>query len=380
MWKIKYFYDRQYVGDLYPICNNGFGYGIERNSVRNIGFSLSLRRLASWCNTLNFDIRRMFTPLRSSIKIVQVITGVEYDIQGGFLGSTPPFTFGSLSDATVQFEYVGWLGMTAGAYLIPPYSYNQPFNLVAKTAIETVVARTLSAGRQWPITVGTSDTLATVEGSLEAPKTLKDFLLERSDNTTGTGNYDVYADPDGKITLYTRYGLDVSDTTTFAYPDKGGKYDLKSLDFEAWQNYISNIFLTGAGNGYASTSGLEGAALFSTAQNDDTIDNIGYWQHAVSESDISIQATLDEKATSYVKDTDKPFVTPSVTIDADRYKLFARELGGELWLGDMVSVDVSDWVRPLLPIELPVVLRINSIDVTVDGLGHSEAVLGMANG
>ena len=46
-----------------------------------------------------------------------------------------------------------------------------------------------------------------------------------------------------------------------------------------------------------------------------------------------IQATLDEKATSYVKDTDKPFVTPSVTLDADRYKLFARELGGELWLG-----------------------------------------------
>ena len=47
---------------------------------------------------------------------------------------------------------------------------------------------------------------------------------------------------------------------------------------------------------------------------------------------------------------------------------------------DMISVDVSDWVRPLLPIELPIVLRINSIDVTVDGLGHSEAVLGMANG
>ena len=380
MWKLEYYYDNILIGDLYPICDGGFSFGKKRNEAVPIKFSVSLRMLNQWCETLDFDIRRMFTPLRSSVRIINTQGNITGMPTGGWLSSTPAFSFGNMADTNVEFEFMDWLGMTAGAFLIPPYSYNQPFNLVAKNAIESIVERTILAGRAWPLTVGASDTLATVSGSLEAPKTLKDFLLERSDNQTGTGTFDVYADYKGEITLYSEYGVDLSSTTTFSYPDVGGKYGIKEISFGAWYDYISNIFLTGAGNGYASTSGSEGAAIFSTAQNDDTIDNIGYWQSATSESDIILQTTLNQKATSYVRNTDKPFVTPSITIDGDPHKIFSHDQGGDLWLGDKIMVDVSDWVLPLLPLEFPIALRINSFDVKVDGLGHSSVTLGLYDG
>ena len=57
--------------------------------------------------------------------------------------------------------------------------------------------------------------LPVVSGTLDAPKTLKDFLLERADNTEGTGTFDVYADPDGVISLYEKYGFYISDDNTF---------------------------------------------------------------------------------------------------------------------------------------------------------------------
>ena len=126
---------------------------------------------------------------------------------------------GATIDTEVSFNFVGWLGMTAGAYLLPPLSYNGPFHQIAKQQFDLIIERTFLAGAIWPITFGPSDTLATVEETLEAPKKLLDFLLERADNTTGTGSFDVYDDPDGVISLHQPYGYDLTlgdNPTTFS--------------------------------------------------------------------------------------------------------------------------------------------------------------------
>lgn len=376
-WKLNYSYDNQLLGDLFPITE-GFNWTLQRNNVGEITFSVSLQKLQEFCRSQNFDIQEMFTPMRSRIKAVQQISNtVSGDVVGGWLARTPSFSFGSSADATVQFTFVGWMGLMAGAFLIPPLSYNDNFNDVAREQITLVLERTFLAGKRWPLSIGTTETLPVVEGTIDAPKTLKDFLLERTDNTTGTGTFDVYVNPSGVIGIYEKYGVDLSSTVTFSYPDSGGKYDVKEISFPEWDNYVSNIFLTGAGNGYASTSGAEGAAIFSTAQNSATIANTGYWQHATSESDISLQGTLDAKATSYVKDTDKPFSVPTLKIDGDKFRLYDHDQDGELWLGDVVSVDALAWVKPLLPLELPISLRINSLSASVDRLGHCDLTLGM---
>lgn len=376
-WKLNYAYDGDELGDLFPITS-GFSWGIERNTVKEISFSISLRKLQEFCLSQDFDIQRMFTPIKSTITVVNQQTDVILgETVGGWLARTPSFSFGQSADALVQFTFVGWLGLTAGAYIIPPLSYNDNFNDVATEQINLIIERTYIQGAIWPISVGTNDTLPVVSGTVDAPKTLKDFLLERADNTTGTGTYDVYVSPSGVISLHTKYGVDLSSTVTLSYPDMGGKYDLKEITFPEWDNYVSDIFLTGAGNGYASTSGSEGAAIFATAQNAATIANTGYWQNATSQSDISDQTTLNAKATSFVRNTDQPFAVPSLKLDGDQFKLYDHVQGGDLWLGDTVNVDCLAWVNPLLPLDLPLNLRINSIDATVNQLGHCDLTLGM---
>lgn len=375
MWQLEYSYDGVPIGDLFPI-SSGFTSKIERNGVGFINFSVSLRKLKQFCDDLQFDITRMFTPLKSSIRMID--RDGTSKTMGGFLAATPQFSFGSSADATVAFTFVGWLGFTAGGYMIPPFSYNANFDYVAQRAIELMVERSYIAGAIWPISASPSlNVLPVVSGTLDAPKTLKDFLLERADNTEGTGTFDVYADPDGVISLYEKYGFDISADNTFVYPDDGTKYGLKGIDFPQWDRYISDMFLTGAGNGYSSTSGEEGAAIFSEARNTDTIANTGYWQYASSESDISDQTTLDAKATSYVKDTDKPFSTPNIKLDGDNFKVYDHDQGGDLWLGDVITVNTTGWVDGLLPLETPLTLRINNVDMTIDKTGHCDLSLGM---
>lgn len=378
MWQLKYSYDGVELGDLFPITQTGFTGKISRNGVGEITFQVSLRKLREFCVSQDFDIKSMFTPIKSSIVAVQK-TGATTsgDSMGGWLSKTPSFNFGSSADATVTFTFTGWLGLTAGAYLIPPLTYNDNFNDVAEEQITLVLERTFLEGAMWPLTIGTSDVLPVVSDTLDAPKTLKDFLLERADNTTGTGTFDVYVDPHGVISLHEKYGVDLSDTVTFSYPDMGGKYDVKEISFPEWDNYVSDMFLTGAGNGYATTSGAEGAAIFAEAQNAATIANTGYWQHASSESDITEQTTLDDKATAYVRDTDKPFAVPTLKIDGDRFLLYDHDQGGDLWLGDTIAVDALAWVEPLLPLDLPIDLRINSLDIAVDKMFHCDLSLGM---
>lgn len=381
MFKLNYYYDGALIGDLFPLSQKGFKYSVIRNEVGKISFDVSLKQLKHWCDETNFDINRIFTPIKSSIKVVDYESSlVSGTPTGGWLASTPSFTFGSNADTIVNFNFVGWLGLCAGYYIIPPLTYNAAYNTVIEQQILLARERTFLAGAQWPITSGDNDTLLIRQGTLEAPKTLKDFMLEHADDTNfiGGGSYDVYVDADAVITLKNHYGQDLSSTVTLSYPDFGSKYDVKEISFPAWDNYISDIFLTGAGNGYETTSGANGAALFSEVRNEATILSTGYFQHAVAESDISVQANLDDKATSYVKDTDKPFSIPSLVLDASRIKLYSHDQGGELWLGDTVTIDVTNWANDLMPIDTPTTLRIRSLDVAVDGSGQSSVSLGMS--
>lgn len=375
MWQLQYSYDGQQVGDLYPI-SQGFTGTIERNSVGQITFQTSLRKAYEFCETNNFDTTRFFTPIRSTIKIV---SPDGKNVMGGWLSATPSFDYGSQADTTVQYTFVSYLGLCAGAYLIPPLSYNNRFDIVAKQQIDKIIERTRIAGRKWPIRTGISDSLPVVSDVLEAPKTLKDFLLERTDNQTGTGNFDVYADPTGQITLHTRYGRDLSESLKLVYPDDGTKYGIKNISFPQWDNYISDMFLTGAGNGYTTVSGAEGTAIFSTSRNQNTIDNIGYWQHASSESDISTQTVLASKATSYTANTDKPFGSPTLKIDGDQYRIYDHLQDGEIWLGDTITVMMVGWASDMLPIVTPAQLRINSLTIEVDLIGHCELQLGLTD-
>ena len=66
-----------------------------------------------------------------------------------------------------------------------------------------------------------------------------------------------------------------------------------------------------------------------------------------------------------------------IKLDGDNFKVYDHDQGGDLWLGDVITVNTTGWVEGLLPLETPLTLRINSVDMTIDKTGHCDLALGM---
>lgn len=374
--ELQFYYDGDAIGDLWPYCNEGLSFGKYRNAVGSIEVSISLRAIAAWCNARNFDVKRLFTPLRSTV--VLFIDGAP--AHGGWLAATPEFTLAEAPDATASLSFVDYLGLTAGSYIHPLVTYGPiPFNQLAVQFVQQVVTRTAQAGRSWPISasVADTDTLASVQGTIDALKTLKDFLLERTDNTQGTQTFDVLFDAFGAMQVRKHYGYDITKSAIFSYPDTGGRFGVKAIKLPAWDNYVSDYYLSGAGNGYKDASGEGGTVITSQVRNNATIVNTGYWEGASSESDINQQATLNARASSFVRNTDKAFATPTITIDGDAFKPYPHEEGGNLWMGDTVRVNLAQWAVDILPLDLTQKWRIANVDGTIDAQEHIELELTM---
>lgn len=367
--ELIYSYDGNIVGDLYPYCIGGLTFSKIRNAVGGINISLSLQGIRKWCEQYNFDVKRLFTPIKSSV----ILYTDGAPVTGGFLASTPPFTLAELPDATAQLVFADWLGLTAGAYLHPLDTYSGQFQIVAANYLQQILTRTSAAGATWAIYYDDGDVMPSVQGTIDSMKSFKDFLLERTDNTTGTGVFDVYFNAFGGMQIRKPYGEDLSASMVFTYPHTSTRYGVKTIEFSEWANYTSNYYLTGAGNGY----GDGGTVITAQSQNNATLANTGYWEGASSESDISDQNTLNQRATSFIFNTDKPYSSPILTLDADNFRMWAHEEGGELWLGDTIRVQLTDWAESILPLNLNQNMRIAGIEATIDGTGHISARLTM---
>lgn len=362
--ELRVFSDGNLVGDLFPLCIDGLNWTKKLNGVGTLSAGVSLRKLGEFNAENNISPEQLFLPMRTSC--------ILYDggnVWGGWLSATPAFELTGEADTVARLEFVDWLGLLAGAYVNPPYSYSNNFNTVAMSQINTAINRSSSAGSRWQISAGVSQSLASVQGSVDAPKTVLDFILERADNETGTGNFDLISRPTGHIDIYQRYGYDMTETP-FNYPvsDRTG---LLGVSYPAWENFIGYAFLVGAGNGF----GTGGTAITATSLNQRTIDNIGYFEYATSHSDISRQATLNSRATSYTRNTHRPFASPTLTIETSEIAFRPHEYGGQLFVGDEIAVRLSDYVRKMLPMRTIDTYRIREIEATVDKWGSTTAQL-----
>lgn len=372
MIQLLYTYDKANggatVGDIFSIAQS-LKWTKRRNAVSTISFSISMRKLRSWCKQYNFDVTRFFTPIKSSVVL---ISDDGEAVIGGYLSETPEFSFTTDPDATASFSFVDGLGLATGFILKPVQSFTNALSDQLVSGVNQAITASTAAGAPWPISVGSHiDTLDAVTNTVSSPKKLSDFLTERTDNTTGAGPFDVYFDAYGVFEIWDPLGTNVSSTTILTWPDTGAKGGCKSISFPAWSNYYSNIFMSGSGNGY----GDDGGTIISRKVNNDTIANTGYYEEAVQDSSISDQTTLDSSATSYLRYTSKPFSNPTITIDGDNYKFYDHRLGGTLWVGDTVALDVSSGLASILPIDTTSLFRVDTIAGTVDRQGKASITL-----
>lgn len=374
-YRLEYFYtptnfftDKKGIGDIFPFCIDGLHFTKGRNVVGTMTFSLSLKQLYRASVTTSDTAKRIFLPLQASV----VLYIDDIPSWGGYLVNTPQIQTSESSDTVVQLTFADWLGYCAGMIIQPiPYPYNGSAMTVFTNFINDFRQRATTYG--CPVTVGGGDLTAAISGTIDNYKTIKDFMLDRSDNTTGAGTFDIYFDWQGKAWFYKKYGSNLAGKVVFRYPSRNDRYGIRSISAPAWSNYVNKYYLTGAGQGY----GSEGDSIESTSLNSAAAALMGYYEAGGSESDISIQNTLDSKATSYTARAHLAYSMPTFNMDANNFVVAAHIDGGDLWIGDTVSLDVSGDLASFLPISTVSNMRVDSIDATIDGNGSMNMNVGM---
>lgn len=357
------------VGDFWAL-GDGWKITKNRNKASTATTSVSLRAIAAWCKQYNFDVRRFFTPL---ISTVQIIDRDGYPIFEGALTSTPAFSLEDI-DAKVDLEFGDAIWMLSNDVVVPIASYNQSLDSMIKQEITNAIARSNKPSNitPWFITIGAHwDALAVVQNTVDSVKNLQDFVLERTNNTQGAGQFDIYADANSGIECWKNLGNDTSNSVTIEYPDRGQRGGAQKLDFAAWSNYWSDIFMSGAGNGYGAGGGTITSAKCNTAANANT----GYSRRSAQNSSVSAQATLDAQASGYLAWTAKAFSTPTAQINAELFEIRDHRDGGDLWVGDTVGVHISDNFAQFLPIETYTKLRVNAIELDYDQEARATATI-----
>jgi hypothetical protein len=365
--------------DIFQYCINGLRFSKVLNGVGTLSFDISLNALAKIAKETRFDITQILSPRKRSIYLY--IDG--YAVWGGFLASVPSIEMSNEIDSVITMEFVEFLGLAAGAYITPFYQYTQQsFTTVAKYWVDRIYVFANNTGGtgdvvpwqlRWNNNV-TSDMLPLVDDTIDMYKTLKDFLLEKTDNTTGTGEFDVYVNPEGSLSIHKRYGADLTGRVTLTYPETEDRYGIRSISFPPWNNYFSHYTVVGNGEGF----GTGGTAIRATASNNDTLANTGYWEGCSNDSNISIMQTLQNKATGFVSGTETPFTYPTISIGANKINIRPHTTASaDIWVGDIINIDIVGNVKDAIPLDTTRPLRIVGMEITINGNKDMEAQLEM---
>lgn len=355
------------IGDFWAIGQN-WKINKNRNKASTASCDVSLRKIAAWCAQYNFDVTRFFTPLRAS---VQIFDKNNVAIFEGFLTATPALALEGI-DASVNLVFGDAIWVLTNDIVVPPKIYNTALSNAINTEINSAISRASSAGAPWGISVGGhQDALATMEDSVTDVKNLADFVLQRTNNVDGAGQFDVYATGNSVLEIWKNLGTDITSSREISFPDFGQPGGAQKLDFPEWSNYFSDVFVTGAGNGY----GASGGAITSSRRSAGALANTGYSRFSRQDSSISVQTTLDAHASAYLAYTAKAFSTPTATVNADLLNFCDHRDGGDFWVGDTVAITVDDNFAQYFPVTSGYTFRVDAIALEYDQQARSTATI-----
>lgn len=326
------------VGDCRTLAQN-LTYTRRRTKLGadSIDFVLNDKLFDNWCKERGYRMVDLLKPLLLECRIVR--DGVE--VIGGFLATMPAYSPLQAS-ANLNMHFDGFLNLLGGVY-IRNTSNHLPLGTItgaAGTLVSNMItlANTISsdAGRGYGFTAGHIDTLASITHTFDNYKTVKDWICDRCDNTTGAGPFDVYFHSDKTYDIYAEanFGNVITDWVA-NFPTILNGTSATSLQAPEISGFSSAVIGLGAGD--VSPIPSENTALYSFAQNDDAIANYGYYETIYQESSISVQQTLDDNISASLDFTSNPIWQPEITLHG---KQVAPTPSGynKIWIGDVITI------------------------------------------
>lgn len=324
--------DGQYLGDVARLAQ-GLTWVRRRTKmgVDEIDFTINDVLFQNWLVARGTDISAVLKPLALDCRVVR--NGVA--VCGGFLATMPGYQpHGTSADLQLRFD--GYLNLLAGVYIRPIGTVTGRMGAVVQARITEADTRAKNAGKSFGLTVGAISTMNNIEHTFDNYKTVKDFIVDRCDNVSGAGPFDVYFHPDRTYDVLSDadFGEVVSDWTAY-YPGRLNGIPVISISAQEVDDYASTVI--GVGAGEISSDPTQNTAITSTQTSTSAVSEYGYRETMLQNSSVSVQTTLDYNVEALLDEASNPVWQPQLAFSG---RQVAPTPDGErkIWIGDTITV------------------------------------------
>lgn len=337
-YEVNLYINGTLIGDVRRLAEN-LTWSRKRTKVGadTIDFTINDVLFDEWCKARGTDIATMLKPLALECRIVR--DGVE--IIGGFLATMPGYQPLQTS-ATLSLRFDGFLNLLEGVYIRDTQT-NLPLGTVTGEAgsmvsmmIQFAEDMASDAGKGYGFRAGTIDSLPSITHSFANYKTVKDWICDRCDNTTGAGPFDVYfhADKTYDVMGDAHFGDVITDWVAF-YPTIANNTSVTSISAQEIGGFASAII--GLGSGEVSANPDENTALYEFVADPDKVSEYGYFEQMYQESSISTPAVMVRNITAELNNASNPLWQPEIELHGRQ--VAPKPTGAnKIWIGDTITI------------------------------------------
>lgn len=339
VYEVNLYLDGVLVGDCRRLAQN-LVYSRKRTKVGSdlIDFTINDKLFDTWCKDRNYTINDLLKPLALECRIVR--NGEE--LVGGFLATMPAYNPLQTS-ANLDLHFDGFLNLLAGVYIrdtgtnLPMGTITGNAGILVSTMIQFADNVASDAGKAYGFNTGIIEAMASITHTFDNYKTVKDWICDRCDNTTGAGPFDVYfhADKTYDVISDANFGDIITDWVAF-YPTLLNNTSATSIAAAEIGGFASAII--GLGSGEVSASPDENTALFEFVSDVSAVSQYGYYEMMYQDSSISQSASMVKNITAKVANTSNPIWQPQITLHG---KQVAPKPSGsnKIWVGDTITIN-----------------------------------------
>lgn len=353
------------VGDCRTLAQN-LTYVRRRTKLGadSIDFTINDVIFNNWCQERGVTINDLLKPLALECRIVR--NGIE--IVGGFLATMPAYSPLNAS-ANLDLHFDGFLNLLNGVYIrntsnnLPRGTITGRMGALVEEMVQFANDVSADAGKGYGFSAGNIDTLAVISHTFDNYKTVKDWICDRCDNTTGAGPFDVYFHADKTYDIYadSNFGDIITDWVAF-YPTLLNNTSVTSISAAEVGDFASAV--VGLGAGEVSANANENTALFRFASNSEAVAEYGYMETLYQDSSISTGSVLAYNINALLDNTANPIWRPEITLHG---KQVAPKPAGtnKIWIGDTITINNSQDLTGMTNGEF----RVNELAVAISSSG-----------
>lgn len=335
VYEIYLYLDGTKIGDVRGLAQS-FKWARRRTKVGadEIDFSVNDVLFSNWLKERGADLATVLKPYALEARVVR--NGVE--LLGGYLATMPGYSPNGTS-ATLQLKFDGWLNLLGGCYIRPIGAVTGRMDALIDRFISEANTRSTDAGKGFGFKAGAGSTLASIEHTFDNYKSVKEWICERCDNTTGAGKFDVIFDADRTYHVYAEEEAgDVLDWVA-VYPTNINAPSALTISANEVSGFASAVI--GIGNGEISSNSDENTAITSYALDDDAVKEFGFCEQILQDSSVSVQQTLDNNTASRLASVEKFSWEPQITLSGRQVNP-APTGTNKIWICDRLTVENNE--------------------------------------